>query len=147
MSAWRRKAIALFPEHRADLDSAEYRLHDLFLDLLIDVQRAHGAAADDSEARSTLQRVHGFAEWCLRHGGELWNQAAIGFYEDLLNGSGVPWDMIVPWISPYAAEQIEQTWALGVSGERAPRFRELLRQRHQEEYHTHVAATGEIDDL
>ena len=147
MSAWRRKAIALFPEHRPALGGPTYRLADLFQDLLSDIKRAHAAEEVDPAARSTLQRVHGFAEWCLRQGGELWNDAAIGFYEDLLNGSGVPWDLIVPWLSPYTAAEIEGTWALGVRGERAPRFRELLRTRHRNEYLTHVAATGEIDSL
>lgn len=147
MSAWRRKAIALFPEHWADFAQPASRLSDVFLALLADATRAHAAPDDDPDAARVLRRVHGYAEWCMRQEGELWNQAAIGFYENLLGSSGVPWERIAPWISPYAAEQIEGTWALGIEGERAPQFRAALRERHRAHYRTHVYSTGEIEVL
>ncbi len=147
MSAWRRKAIALFPEHQREFEQADYGLFELFLTLMHDLRSAHAAEIDDPSADATLQRIYGFAEWCLRQGGDLWNRAAIGFFEDVMSGSGIPWDQIAPWISPYTAEQIEGTWALGVGGEHQPKFREALRMRHREAFRTHVAATGAIDAL
>ena len=145
MSAWRRKAIALFPALRADLETPDYDLHRLFFDLYKAVGDAHRDLTGSSDA--LLQAAHGYAEWCMHQGGDLWRQAAIGFYEDLFNGSGLPWDLLAPWISPYAAEQIEDTWALGIGGERAPEFREQLRMRTREAYRTHVYATGAIQTL
>src|SRR5262245_43693834 len=140
MSAWRRKAIALFPALRVDLETADYDIGRLFFDLYRAVTDAHRDFSGSSDA--LLQAAHGFAEWCMHQGGDLWRHAAVGFYEDLFNGSGLSWDLLAPWISPYAAEQIEQTWALGIDGERRAEFREQLHLRHREAYRTHVYATG-----
>lgn len=145
MSAWRRKAFALFPALRADLNAPDYDLSRLFIDLYMAVGDAHRDLTGSSD--ELLQAAHGYAEWCMHEGGHRWSRAAIQFYEDLFNGSGVPWDLLVPWISPYAAEQIEQTWALGIGGERAPEFREQLLMRTREAYRTHVYATGAIQAL
>ena len=145
MSTWRRKAIALFPHLRKDIEQPGYSLGELFRELCHDVRVAHQQVPADAATDTLFRRAHGFAEWCMRQGGDLWREAAIGFYEDLFNGSGIPWSALVPWISPYAAEQIEQTWALGVDGKRAAEFRTLLRERTREAYRTHVAATGEVD--
>jgi len=145
VSAWRRKAIALFPTLRADLNAPDYDLFRLYFDLYVAVSKAHRDPTGSSDA--LLQAAHGYAEWCMHEGGDLWRRAAIGFYEDLFNGSGLPWDLLVPWISPYAAEQIEDTWALGIGGERAPEFHEQLRMRTREAYRTHVYATGAIEAL
>src|SRR5689334_3068853 len=113
MSAWRRKALALFPEHRADITHpVSTPLHELFFLLYLDAERAHAAELTDPSAPLVLRRIHGFAEWCLHHGGKLWDNAAIGFYENLFNR--VPWELIIPWLSPFVLEQVESTWALGV---------------------------------
>src|SRR5215217_3033823 len=148
MSAWRRKAIALFPEQRAKLNRAEYELSDLFLDLTEDAAAAHarfGAAPADAAAAFVLRRVHGYAEWCMREGGELWRHAAVGFYESLFDRAD--WEYIAPWLSSFAVEQIEATWALGVGKEELPRFERVLRERRERLWLTHVYATGEIQSL
>ena len=147
MSAWRRKALALFPHHRDEFEAPNCDLHQVFFRLYADAIAVHLAADSSAPSETYLRKVHGFAEWCLHQGGDLWRHAAIGFYEDLFNGSGIPWPALVPWISPYAAEQIEQTWALGPEGERREEFRALLRERSRDAYKTHVATTGEIDSL
>ena len=146
MSTWRRKAIALFPQHRLDFARPDFPLHEVFSRLEMDAQDAHVAEMDgDPVAVRTLQRIHGFAEWCLHQGGQLWTSAAVGFYEDLFGL--VPWDRIVPWVSPYVIDQIKATWALGVGREGEPKFDELVRIRPFEHYRQHVYSTGEIEHL
>ena len=143
MSAWRRKALALFPELRESLAQPDYEPHELFTDLVKAAVAAH--LADDPD---TLRRVHGYAEWALHQGGKLWNLAGIGFYEDLLRiVGGVPWERIVPWLSPYTVGEIKKTWALGIQGEDIPRLDGLVESRRERRYQTHVYATGEIEQL
>jgi len=145
MSAWRRKAIALFPEHREEIAQPKYRLFNLFFQLHMDADQAHTAAPADPIAAERLRRIHGFAEWCLHQGGELWDLAAIGFYEDLF--ASVAWERIVPWLSPFAVAQVEATWALGIGGEQRSRFEALVGARRQHLYRQHVFSTGEIESL
>ena len=146
MSAWRRKALALFPEHRAEITRSDgSALYELFFQLVRDAARAHAAEPTEPDAALSLKRIHGFAEWCMHEGGELWRHAAVGFYEDLFHTA--PWDAIVPWLSPFAVEQVEGTWALGVSGEHRPRFEQLVRERRVHRYREHVYTTREIEAL
>jgi hypothetical protein len=151
MSAWRRKALALFPEHHGDFSQPDTTLPDALWTLYIDAETAHERFASlppaetrDTEAASVLRRVHGFLEWCL-HEGTLWEAAAIGFYENLFHG--VPWDRIAPWLSPFVVEQIENTWALGTRGEHASEFAAVLQARRHEHFRTHVYSTGQIEAL
>ena len=145
MSAWRRKALALFPVHRAEITQPSFQLQELFFRLVVDAERAHATELSDPDASIALKRIHGFAEWCLHQGGELWAKAAIGFYEDLFHI--VPWEAIVPWLSPFAIAQVEDTWAFGVGGEQRPRFQQLVRERRAHKYHEHVFGTREIEIL
>jgi len=101
--------------------------------------------AHKSRDDAALRRIHGFAEWSLYQSEELWRNAAIGFYEDLF--ADVPWEQIVPWLSPFVIDQVKRTWALGVGGERAGELDELVRNRHEAAYRTHAFSTGEIDAL
>ena len=140
VSVWRRKAIALFPELAVELVGPEFPLHEFFFRLASLAVQAHKTHDD-----AVLRRVHGFAEWCLHQEGDLWREAGIGFYEDLF--AEVPWEEIVPWLSPFVSDQVKKTWALGVGGERAGQFEKLIRDRRHLAYRTHAFATGEIDAL
>jgi len=143
MSTWRRKALALFPELKGSLNDPDCEPFSVFVDPVPLAITAH--LEDD---RDTLRRVHGYAEWALRQGGKLWQVAAIGFYEDLLRiVGGVPWERIVPWLSPYAVAEIRKTWALGIQGEDLPKLERLVESRREQPYQTHVYSTGEIQDL
>ena len=143
MSAWRRKALALFPEFRDRLTRPDYESFELFHDLVRPTIAAH--LAND---RDLLRRVYGYVEWALHQPGRLWNEAALGFYEDLLRiVGGVPWDQVVPWLSPFAVTEIKRTWALGIEGEDAPRLDGLLETRRERLYEDHVYSTGEIEPL
>jgi hypothetical protein len=146
MSSWRRKLVALFPEHRGEFEQAP-DIAQAFIHLSLVAHGPHEAYARDATnepARTYLQRLHGFAEWSLRQP-ELWEYAAVGFYEDLF--SAVRWEWIIPWLSPFAVEQTRNTWALGISGERAPQFDRLLAERTDEAHRSHVYATRVSEDL
>jgi hypothetical protein len=140
VSEWRRKATALFPDVTRDLDEGDFALHELFAALGGLAAEAH--AADD---RPTLQRIHGFAEWCLHQGGELWQAAAIGFYENLF--AKVAWSEIVPWLSPYVVAELKKTWVTGFTNERAAELDQLVTTRRRVDYRDHAYATGEIESL
>jgi hypothetical protein len=150
MSVWRRKAVALFPERRGDFTQPKYSLARVLADLHSAATEAHGVlneageAEDAPEALALLRRIHGYVEWCL-HQKPLWASAAVGFYEDLFHT--VPWEGLVPWLSPFAVEQIRQTWALGVGGEREQEFMTLLQSRRRELYRLHDFSTGVVQAL
>jgi hypothetical protein len=135
MSAWRRKALAMFPDLRNQLQSEERDLPSLFNELEDVAELAH--QSKDSE---TLRRIHGYAEWCLRQGGDLWVHAGMGFYENLF--MRVPWDEIVPWLSPFVVDQIRETWAV-LGRERV--FERLVNERREYLYRGNVWTTGELD--
>jgi hypothetical protein len=95
MSAWRRKALALFPEHRASIE-ANLSVYDLFFDFLPLTRQAHRSGSAEF-----LSRIYGYAEWC--HGSadpDLSNSAGVSFYEHLLDESRPTLDELLPHISP-----------------------------------------------
>ena len=145
MSAWRRKAIALFPEHRNHFTGPETTLPTVYSELLGVAIDAHAKEDTTPHASDQLRRIHGFAEWCLHEEGELWSAAAIGFYEDLL--AVADWEKVVPWLSPFVVKQVEDTWALGVKRQHAPRFERLVADRRRHAYRDHVYSTGEVQAL
>ena len=147
MSAWRRKAMALFPEHRVQFARQDAELHDVLRDLDAEARDAHERyllGHFDDSVLSTLRRIHGFAEWCL-HQPELRDGVAVGFYEDLFGT--ISWESLAPWLSPYVVDQVEQTWAFGVQGEHAERFRRILADRQRHDYRDTMFATGEVERL
>lgn len=141
MSTWRRKALALFPELFTEISDYDDARHEFFFRLSMAATDAHKVQNDVA-----LRRIHGFVEWSLHQSEELWRDGAIGFYEDLF--AVVPWNDIVPWLSPFVIEQIKKTWALGIQGERMKEFDALVAQRGRKAaYQTHAFSTGEIDHL
>lgn len=91
----------MFPGLRDQLQGEQRDLCSLLSELEDVAEEAHHSK--DSE---TLRRIHGYAEWCLRQGGDLWVQAGMGFYENLF--MRVPWDDIVPWLSPFVSNRSER---------------------------------------
>lgn len=147
MSAWRRKALALFPEKRADWQSPDESLHELFFDLAVGAPAHHAAwdrDPDDAVAANFLRRLYGFAEWCL-HEPALWDDAAIGFLEHIVGA--VHFDALVPWLSPAMREAVEQTWALGSAQERLPAWRRAVEGCTQEPWRTTVYQAGTVQAL
>lgn len=148
MSAWRRKAVALFPRQAEYLARPDATLGRLFLELVTnDVVEAHARyAADDTDAEAalTLRRIHGYTEWCLHHEA-LGDEAGIGFYEGLF--TVVPWEQIAPWLSPFVVSELRKTYALGRHEQGWPKLASLLDGRSDHAYRTTVFATSEIERL
>src|SRR5438132_11252436 len=97
MSAWRRKALQLFPELQVELNDSDYSIYMLYFELLPKVREAHKQGDEEM-----LAKIYGYAEWCLhQHSEDLWNAAGVAFYEHLLEGSKKSrWPMILSWLSP-----------------------------------------------
>jgi len=147
MSAWRRKALALFPEFRVEWAVADFPLREVFNRLEMVAPDHHARWSRDSadaEAADFLERLYGFAEWCL-HQPALWNDAAIGFLENIT--SVVPFDALVPWLSPAMREAVEQTWALGVSGERRPKWQRAVEGCTESPWRRTVYQTAAVEAL
>lgn len=79
MSTWRRKAIALFPELLYDITQRDTTIYTVFFELLPRCRQAHQAGN-----LPELQKIYGYAEWCLRQKArDISNAAAVAFYEHL----------------------------------------------------------------
>lgn len=79
MSTWRRKAIELFPDLRNEIQHGEATIYTVFFALLPRCRQAHreGNTAE-------LEKIYGYAEWCLRQKAkDIWNAAGVSFYEHL----------------------------------------------------------------
>ena len=109
MSAWRRKAVLLFPELKADAKDWT-SAYQLFFDLLPFVMDSHRLRNEDA-----LFRVYGFAEWCLHQKSkELWNPAGVCFYEHLFDEQN-KWDDVIPWLSPSVVKECMGLWQARLS--------------------------------
>jgi hypothetical protein len=94
MSAWRRRALSLFPALGRDLERPDYSVYQLFFDLKPMLLQAHEVGDDE-----TLRRIYGFAEWCSEQSAkDLWNAAGVSFYEHVFDHTEAR--VVVPWLSP-----------------------------------------------
>jgi len=93
MSAWRHRAIELFPDLREEFEDPEATIYNVFLELLPRVREAH-ARGDIEE----MKRLYGYAEWCFQQKAkELWNAAGVAFYEHLVDDP-ITFDAIPEWL-------------------------------------------------
>ena len=60
MSAWRRKALSLFPQRQTEIEKA-YSLYDLLFTMEADLRHAYGQIQRD---QSLINRIYDFAHWC-----------------------------------------------------------------------------------
>jgi hypothetical protein len=75
---WRRKALALFPELRPEVQRPGFTIYMLFFDLLPMAPEAHEAGDEER-----LRRIYGFAEWCFEQKAkDMWNTAAANLVRD-----------------------------------------------------------------
>jgi hypothetical protein len=124
MARWRAVALETFPEHR-DLIQDSDSVMMLCMELLWLAQDAH--RADDDE---TLERVYGFAERCLASPSpEVWNAAALGFYEHAW-ALGPRFDRDVrPWMTDRVIRDCWGLWEHRLSPERFAQVAEVVGKR------------------
>lgn len=104
MATWRRRALAVFPELRADLSLPGATLITFGWHMVEVVRCAH-AEGDIA----TLRRIYGYALWCHRQRAPaLWNAVGVAFYEHLLDRPA-DWRAVLAWLAP---EVIESAWPL-----------------------------------
>jgi hypothetical protein len=95
MSTWRRKAIESFPDLQHEFQKPDTTIYQVFFELLPRVRDAH--ERDDTEE---LQRIYGFARWCLQQRAkDIWNAAGVAFYEHLVDHR-ITRDQIPQWLPP-----------------------------------------------
>lgn len=88
MEAWRKLAFELFPEHKGDYLDTE-NIYSVLFDLEDMVEEAHRQNNEED-----LIRIYKFTEWCYTQKDEdpdIWNAAAMTFYEHLLDSDQILW--------------------------------------------------------
>ncbi|AYL94667.1 DUF7674 family protein [Mucilaginibacter celer] len=79
MSAWRKRAIACLPELRKEFEDPSTSIYGVFMELLPATVNAH-----KNNDATQLRRCYEFAAWCFtQKSKDLWNAAAVSFYEHL----------------------------------------------------------------
>ncbi len=98
MSAWRRLALELFPQHREWIADPHltFSIYSLFFDLLPMAVEAHHA-----QDAALLERIYNYAEWCWKQkrAPDIRNAVAVAFYEHLIDDRSSMRD-IPRWLAP-----------------------------------------------
>jgi hypothetical protein len=153
VAAWRRKAVALFPElcrgrflSRGIWASNNFSsVYHLWFDLLPLTIQAH--EANDKEF---LKKVYGYAEWSFRlPNHEIWNAVGVSFYEHLVDHGPDFWPQFLPWIAQDIRNDIESLWdwRLEDQPERLKMFKQLMRTVRDNRSKDTVYATGAVQAL
>jgi len=122
MSAWRRRAIELFPDLRGEFEADDFTPHRVFFELLPRCLRAH-QARDEAE----LEKIYGYAEWCHRQKAQgVWNAVAVSFYEHLGDRPETLSDM-PKWVKRDIVEDLAELFEYAMG---KPKFEEL-KKRYQ----------------
>jgi hypothetical protein len=120
VSAWRRRALDLFPRHARSIEDSATTVYQLFFDLLPDVRDAL-ARQDAAE----VDRIFEFAAWCFDQK-ELSNAAAVAFYEHVFDGSWSDRHEIARRIPARIAADLMVLWEERLSEARMTGVRELF---------------------
>jgi hypothetical protein len=113
VAAWRRRALALFPELRGEINPASrwrinrYNYYLLFFDLF-----AMFREALDTTDEQTLRKIFDFAQWCFcqnRRAPDLNNAVCVCFYEHVFDVAHRDWADVARWLSPTV---IRACWTL-----------------------------------
>ncbi|HEX5444517.1 MAG TPA: hypothetical protein VFW87_11830 [Pirellulales bacterium] len=130
MATWRRKALALFPDLRRDLQRPDFSVYMLFFELLPNVRQAHQEGDADA-----LRRIHGFAAWCAEQNAkDLWNAAGVAFYEHLFDSHRSLWGEFVRWLPPRVLADCRALWEARLSVEDLAEIRRLVAERREPRY-------------
>jgi hypothetical protein len=121
MAAWRRRALAAFPDLRRELNTRDYSLYTLFGDLRVLLWEAH-----DTQDIETLRHIYGLAEWCLTQRVKtLWNPAGVSFYEHIFDRRRF-WESVIPWLSPEVVYMVQGLWEIQRTPDELQEIRTLL---------------------
>lgn len=130
MAAWRRKVIALFPDLRHEVQCRDFSIYMVYFELLPRVRIAHEQSDLD-----TLSDIYGFAEWCFEQKAkDLWNSAAVAFYEHLFDLHRTFWPEIVRWLPPMAINSCWGLWEFRLLPEDVVEIRRLIDSRRSTLY-------------
>lgn len=130
MAAWRRKALALFPELRSDLNPVRlsrycrYNYYMLFFDLLPMFREAMEACDE-----TALRKIIDFTEWCFRQdrrAPDLDNAAGVAFYEHVFDVARRDWPDVARWLSPDVVHECWPLWEFRHDEADIKRIREIL---------------------
>jgi len=112
MSKWRRRALELFPDLKSELNSPDYTVYSLYVDLLPAVIEAHRAGNDDR-----LSAIYGYAAWCARSSAkDLWNAAGVSFYEHLFDEKWRwMWEAVPSWLPADIRSDCMGLWEMQLS--------------------------------
>lgn len=120
MSAWRRRALDLFPRHARTIEDPTSTVDQLFIDLLPESRDA--LARNDA---AEVDRIYDFAAWCFEQR-ELSNAAAVMFYEHVFDGRWSERKEIARRIPPRIAADVMTLWEARLSAERMAEVRRLF---------------------
>lgn len=122
MANWRRKALALFPDMRDDVQRPGFTVYMVFFELLPMVREAH--QENDVER---LRRIYGFAEWCFEQKAkDLSNASGVAFYEHLFDNHRELWSEFVRWLSPRVVRDCWELWERRLSPEKLAEVKRLI---------------------
>lgn len=128
MSAWRRKALALFPKWKREIEN-NFSFYDFWSDFSTFALEAHL-----NNDVNFLERIHGLAEWSINEKPkDLWNSTAVCFYEDLLKIKKIIWPEILPWVSDEVIYKhgIKNLWNFALGQEENIHLEKLLKARKE----------------
>ncbi len=130
MANWRRKALALFPQLRYEIQRPRFSIYSLYFELLPLTRIAH-----EAEDEETLRRIYGFAEWCLHQKAkDMWNAAGVAFYEHVFDGKKSAWPEIVTWLSPKVVRECWVLWEARLQAYELAEIRRLLESAQRKRY-------------
>jgi hypothetical protein len=122
MSAWRRKAIELLPQHRPLIERAESPM-SLWIDLRLRFLD-HVASGEQAAERAVL----GYASWCTAEGAgsgpsDTLTAALVAFYEDLASEKTL-WPRFRDWFRPNEFEALVHHFQYHLSDQEFQQLRE-----------------------
>jgi hypothetical protein len=128
MSAWRRKALALFPNWKRVIENNS-SFYDFWFDFLPLTLEAHL-----NNDFNFLERIYGLAEWSTNEKSkDLWNATAVCFYEHLLSKEKILWPEILPWVSDEVIYKhgIKSLWNYTLGKKENVHLEKLLKERKE----------------
>ena len=138
MASWRRKALALFPDLKFEVQRPDFSVYQIFFRILPMSRDAHKAGDVD-----TLRKIYGFAEWCFeQRAKEMWNAAGVAFYEHLFDDHPSLRAEVVQWLPPRVIVGCMGLWGWRLSPNDLATVKKLIDARRVSPYRDARLSTG-----